>query len=71
MKLGSTILMSYSYNNAILSQTSIVIITTIHPLRYLVYEFVLRASLNIPQLQFYQIDMQDEVVYNHSNAVFV
>ena len=44
--------------------------TIIHHLLFLAFPFVLYVSLNIPQLQSYQIDMQDEVVYNLPNFVF-
>jgi len=46
-------------------------LTIIHHLRFVAFPFVLHVLLNIPRLSFYPIDMHDEVVYNHTNVVFI
>jgi len=70
MKWGSTVLVSYSYNNVILTHASILTLATVHHLRYHAcqFVFVLHTSLNIPRLQSHHFHMPNEVDFYHSNA---
>ena len=61
----------YSHPNVILSHPSITAFTMIHRLLYFSYQFVLRTLLNIPWLQFCQVDMHDEAESNHTNVIFI